>query len=201
MGIFVEKSLNRSVNQKTDLRKKFKVSFNEWAGSSHDVSAKLIVEQEKIIKHLEKFLNYSQVCFYSAIWGEPDLYPLFKTISQTTWCLPRVVGDQLEFRAIKQNSILVEGMFGIKEPDVGTTTQVELNEIKLFLVPGVAFDMLGVRLGRGKGYYDKMLKNFKGTKVGVAFSCQMSEHPLPYESHDVGMDFLVTPDGVRKVSR
>lgn len=188
------------VVDKADLRKKFKASFNAWAGDQASPSEALVSEQAELNKHLIRFLNYSQIGFYHSLWGEPNLNPVFESKSQVAWVLPRVVGDELEWRSIKSNSILVEGDFGILEPDVGTSTLINLNEIKIFLIPGVAFDLTGTRLGRGKGYYDKTLKNFKGTKVGVAFNCQLSDVPLPREAHDVRMDFLATPMGVRKVS-
>jgi 5-formyltetrahydrofolate cyclo-ligase len=62
----------------------------------------------------------------------------------------------------------------------------------LILVPGVAFDLHGGRLGRGKGYYDRLLKELRGTTCGVAFDQQVVE-AIPVEPHDVRLDHVLTP--------
>ena len=61
----------------------------------------------------------------------------------------------------------------------------------LLLVPGIAFTKTGVRLGRGKGYYDRYLADFKGTRVGVCFDLQLARE-LPRAPHDQLVDFIVT---------
>jgi 5-formyltetrahydrofolate cyclo-ligase len=195
----VHKIVEFKNSNKPDLRKKFKNKFLDWAGDQANPSSLFLQEQELINKHLTRFLKYTKICYFKSIWGEPNLDQTVKAHPSTQWILPKVCGDELELRIVKENSILVEGAFGILEPDAVSSPIVDINEIKLFLVPGLAFDSLGARLGRGKAYYDKTLKNFKGTKVGVAFSCQISPTLLPREPHDVMMDFLVTHEGVRKV--
>ena len=66
------------------------------------------------------------------------------------------------------------------------------SKFDLILVPGVAFDWRGHRLGRGKGFYDRLLAEMRGIKCGVAFDEQMVEE-MPAGTHDVRMDFIVTP--------
>ncbi len=61
----------------------------------------------------------------------------------------------------------------------------------LVLVPGVAFDLRGYRLGRGGGFYDKLLPELKCTKIGIAFDMQVIEQ-LPHETHDAKVDFIIT---------
>ena len=70
--------------------------------------------------------------------------------------------------------------------------QVPLNKISVFLVPALAFDREGRRLGRGGGYYDRVLSQTSGIKVGLAWDDQISNEALPEESHDVRMDAIVT---------
>jgi 5-formyltetrahydrofolate cyclo-ligase len=65
----------------------------------------------------------------------------------------------------------------------------------LILVPGVAFDLQGNRLGRGKGFYDRLLAEIRGVKCGVAFEEQIVDE-IPVGSHDAAMDFIVTPSRV-----
>ena len=67
-----------------------------------------------------------------------------------------------------------------------------VQKIDIFLVPGLAFDREGRRLGRGGGWYDRFLAQSRGLKIGLAHTCQISNSPLPEESHDVRMDVVVT---------
>ncbi len=83
------------------------------------------------------------------------------------------------------------GVFGIHEP---LLSSVEMNpaEIDLLIVPGVAFDRNGMRLGHGAGYYDRFLSKTTGYKLGLAYDFQIIDN-FAYESHDVPMDALLTP--------
>jgi 5-formyltetrahydrofolate cyclo-ligase len=69
---------------------------------------------------------------------------------------------------------------------------VPLNQLDFLLVPGVAFDRSGRRLGRGKGFYDRLLAGVTGMKCGVAWDEQIV-HELPAEPHDIAMDLMLTP--------
>ena len=100
--------------------------------------------------------------------------------------LPRVVGEELQ--VVPFNESLVEGAFGIKEP-VGEALS-NLNEINLAIIPGMAFDLLGHRLGRGRGYYDRLLPKLNCKKVGLCFPFQVFEM-VPSEAHDVVMDEII----------
>lgn len=81
--------------------------------------------------------------------------------------------------------------FGIREPEA-SAPEVPSNRLDLLLVPGVAFDWSGRRLGRGKGYYDRLLAGVTGMKCGVALDEQMVQE-LPAEPHDIAMDLILTP--------
>ena len=70
-------------------------------------------------------------------------------------------------------------------------TQVPLSSIRGILVPGLAFDRRGHRLGRGRAFYDRCLKNFTALKVGVGFNLQIRDE-LPHEDHDIKMNWLIT---------
>ena len=88
---------------------------------------------------------------------------------------------------------LVVGKYGILEP-VKELQILPVEEYKnvCFLIPGVAFDEYGGRLGRGKGFYDQML-SFGGFRIGTFFECQKSiEQKIPMEAHDKGLDLVVT---------
>ena len=70
--------------------------------------------------------------------------------------------------------------------------EVSLNQIDIFLVPGLAFDRRGYRLGRGGGFYDRVLSQSCGIKIGIASSSQVSCQDIPIENHDIRMDIVVT---------
>lgn len=82
---------------------------------------------------------------------------------------------------------------GIREPAVPHRV-VPPETISVVIVPGIAFDSAGFRLGRGKGFYDRFLSfpGFTGSKIGVAFDCQVVD-AVPAEPHDMRMDAVVSP--------
>jgi len=91
-------------------------------------------------------------------------------------------------------SLWISGSYGIREPDPGSWDRASLSEVDLALIPGLAFDSKGGRLGRGKGFYDRLLGHpeFRGIKVGLAWDWQIVAE-VPCDSDDIPMDFVVTP--------
>lgn len=92
---------------------------------------------------------------------------------------------------------LVNGLFKIPEPHEKLRGRFFKSDIQLILCPGVAFDLQGGRLGRGKSFYDNFLREFKGRVPvwGLAFDCQISKEPFPFDYHDIAMDQVVTENG------
>ncbi len=103
--------------------------------------------------------------------------------------LPCVTGDTMVFRALTREGSCVAGAFGIMEP-CGNDI-VEPSQIDMIIVPGVAFDRGGHRLGRGRGYYDRYLPLTRAFKAGVCFPWQLVDE-VPCAAHDVVMDAVVT---------
>lgn len=103
--------------------------------------------------------------------------------------LPSVKGDGLELRVFKGMQTMQPGEgYGIPEPAGAAFTKTD--EIGLIIVPGVAFDKDCNRLGRGKGYYDKLLKTASCTKIGVCFDFQVFPE-LPVDKYDIRMDRVI----------
>ena len=102
--------------------------------------------------------------------------------------LPRVNGVNLELLPYDETKLEI-GSFYIEEPTGNDLHPIE--EIELIIVPGVAFDSQGGRLGRGKGFYDRLLKSSKATKIGIGYEFQLVDQ-LPSEPHDIHMDFVIT---------
>lgn len=104
--------------------------------------------------------------------------------------LPVVVDDILELRAYTGSADLSIGSYGIAEPTGQAFT--DYASIDLAIIPGVAFDAEGHRLGRGKGYYDKLLPLLPtALKAGVCFPFQLLEQ-IPAEPFDICMDLIIT---------
>lgn len=109
-----------------------------------------------------------------------------KWAEQKCILLPCVRGDELDIRYFEgKDKLCTRGEYAIQEP-VGELF-TKLDEIDLILVPGIAFDKDLNRLGRGKGYYDKILKQTHAYTIGVCFDFQFLNH-IPTEEHDVKMN-------------
>lgn len=86
---------------------------------------------------------------------------------------------------------------GILQVDPQSHRLIDPSEVELALIPGIAFDKTGGRLGFGGGYFDKLLPTMKKTKrMALAYEVQISEAPLPKEPHDMLMDVIVTEKAV-----
>lgn len=105
------------------------------------------------------------------------------------WCFPVLSEQKLEFKKSVQS--FAKSTLGFNEPKDGET--IELNQLQGVVVPGVAFDLKGRRLGRGRGFYDQTLENYKGTIVGVCYQTSLVE-TVPAEEHDVRCQFIITDE-------
>ncbi len=136
---------------------------------------------------------------FLAMPDEVDLSSLFERLPGWRWILPRVETDRtLTFRdyAVPRET----HWFGMEQPaDQGP--KVPLHEIDVLLVPGVAFDAAGARLGRGAGYYDRLLAKRRGDTqaVGVTVESRVIDS-VPVVAHDQPVDWLATESGVRECS-
>lgn len=86
---------------------------------------------------------------------------------------------------------LKAGVLGILEPRHDAVRPVYPEKVDAWLVPGLAFDRQGNRLGRGMGYFDRLLLGARGVKIGVGYDFQLVRE-VPAEAHDVRLDFIVT---------
>lgn len=92
---------------------------------------------------------------------------------------------------------LQPGRYGIWEPIPAKSRPLQPQLVDVVIVPGLAFDEAGGRLGRGAGCYDRLLKGIEATKAGFAFSCQLVPQ-VPVQGQDVGMDALAMPGKLLK---
>jgi 5-formyltetrahydrofolate cyclo-ligase len=134
------------------------------------------------------------VALYAAFRGEVPTAGLIRhaLAAGKQVLLPAVTGNHIEFRRIDREDCLVRGKYGIPEPGPACRP-FELDAIDLFVIPGVAFDVQGHRVGYGRGYYDRALHRFesKGKFIGVCYDFQLVEQ-IVGEPHDVIMDWVIT---------
>ena len=147
------------------------------------------------ISDLQEWRSAKTVLCYSALPDEPQLQTLIDEAlaNGKRVLLPVVVGDDLVIRQYEDQQQMTEGAFHIMEP-IGKDVPLEqYGDIDLAIVPGMAFDAEGHRLGRGKGYYDRLLPRLKkAVRVGVCFPFQYIRE-IPHETHDVEMEKIITP--------
>jgi 5-formyltetrahydrofolate cyclo-ligase len=139
------------------------------------------------------FKNAKRVMFYISFGGEVKTEDMIKEANK----LGKMVAVPVCIRnriiracAFKNSARLKKGPYGIPEPVV--KSWVNLKDMDLVVVPGLAFDEKGLRLGRGKGYYDRFLKRLsqKTSTIGLAFSFQILPH-IPATATDVSVDRVI----------
>ena len=152
----------------------------------HDKSTQICLA----IANSEEFEAAETICGYFAMEEEANLDMLLHLsigLHKTT-AVPYVVDGEMHFSVIHSIQDTRRGAYGIREPKV-------IEEIHpddpLILVPGVAFDEMGHRVGHGAGYYDRYLTKCKGTYLGIAFSEQMFKE-VPFEAHDILMHRIIS---------
>jgi len=158
-------------------------------------------KSREIIERLlmvEEFSAAVRVMLYHAFDNEVETKELIKKslAGGKSVLLPRcdVAGRGIEVCEIRHlDADLRRGRYGIMEPAEHTMTFQKLEQIDLCVVPGVAFDRRGYRIGRGKGFYDVFLARLspRTLKVGVAFELQLLEK-VPHLNHDIAMDMIIT---------
>jgi 5-formyltetrahydrofolate cyclo-ligase len=164
-----------------------KILFNLRKQKEEERLKKSEIIKNKLFR-LKVFKKAKRIMFYLAYDGEVETKEMIKEameegkIIAVPVCkvkerkiIPCKIGPQTKFK---------KGPYGIKEPC--KKIPLPLKELDLVIVPGVAFDKKGRRLGRGKGYYDYFLKNLpkKTTTIGLAFDFQIVSR-LPILSHDM----------------
>ncbi|MDD5349858.1 MAG: 5-formyltetrahydrofolate cyclo-ligase [Chthoniobacteraceae bacterium] len=126
------------------------------------------------------------VAFFAPLPEEPNIDLLWAVLGKRIVCYPRVNGDNLVFLRVPNREALLEsGRWNLLEPPHHDDHVVPAGAIDLFFIPGIAFTADGRRMGRGKGYYDRLLAqpDFRAPAFGVCFAEQLVPH-LPTEDHD-----------------
>ncbi|MCC8088299.1 MAG: 5-formyltetrahydrofolate cyclo-ligase [Rikenellaceae bacterium] len=159
---------------------------------SHKESALVMgsIEKTKAFKNADAVLVY---------WSLPDeirtVEFLEKWRDRKRICLPVMKGKELLIKQYLRGCVINKANYGISEPD---GPLIDPSEIDFAVIPGVAFDKNNNRLGRGKGFYDRLLKQMDAVKAGVCYGFQIVDE-IPAEPHDVKMDLVIYPEIFRGV--
>ncbi len=172
--------------EKHEIRRKIK-AMRQMLSEAEKLSA-----AEEVFAQLEKtaaFMMAEHILMYHSL---PDELPtrrfLDKWHDKKHFYLPRVNGVNLDILPYEESRLEL-GAFHIEEPTGNDT--VDPSEIELMVIPAVAYDRKGNRLGRGKGFYDRLLGDTKATKVGIGYEFQIIDE-VPTEEHDIPMDMVIT---------
>lgn len=145
--------------------------------------------QERLMHH-PRIVNAQTILLYHALPDEVSTLSLLNTWQNKTLLLPRVIdNEQMEVRRYTRPEDLQQGAFGIMEPCGELFT--DYVSIDVAIIPGMAFDAKGHRLGRGKGYYDRFLSLAPAIyKIGICFPFQLVDN-VPVNENDVWMDEVI----------
>ena len=151
-----------------------------------DLSAKIMDRLEET----DLFQQASCIALYHAIPGEVQTAGLIeKWYRKKRLLLPLIKGNDLQLLLYAGKESLKTGVFGILEPSEDCEAVPE-SEIDLIIVPGVAFDRQHNRLGRGKGFYDRLLSTLDVPKIGICYDFQLKDQ-IPAEPFDRKMDLPI----------
>ena len=171
---------------KSEIRKNIKARVKAMSIEEREAEALRLLSAVSAEPH---FASARRVLIYNPLPDEIDVLPIlekFKAVKR--FFMPVVCGDILKILPYTEKQR--RGAYNISEP-VGSD-YVSINDIDLAIVPGVGFTADGHRLGRGKGYYDRLLSGAACYKMGVCFSCQIEPAiGETAEPHDVKMNCVL----------
>lgn len=184
--------------RKEELRKQ--AHANRQALANKDVLSQIICRK---FAELPEYAAAGTVMFYVDVRAEVRTRQYLPTALQhgKRIVVPYCVDGELELFHLQSMEELSQGMYRILEPRAELRTlpekRVDVAELDLIMVPGVAFDRTGARMGHGFGYYDKLLEHTRRDTplVALAFECQLFEE-IPTQAHDVFMDKIITEQAV-----
>jgi len=187
---FMAESLNK---KKALLRQRVRTELARVLPSQRatvSVQACLLLKRQPVWNVAETIL------FFAPLPDELDVWPLLeKFLAAGKICaLPFFDSTTRTYSARRVRNLAADisiGKFGVREP-VPSCAEIPPEKFDLILVPGVAFDWNGNRLGRGRGFYDRLLAKTSGLKCGVGYDFQLIGK-VPAEPHDARVNFIVTP--------
>ena len=162
--------------------------------------------EQRMLKFLQSWDVFRQaetIHIFISKTDEPDTSPIIESAweSGKTVAVPCVVPESFELfhSQLKSFEDLSSGALGVLEPSPEGRIKMTPKSFDLVIIPGVAFDRKGGRLGYGKGYYDRFLEQTGAFRLALAFNFQVFEK-VPTEKHDVPMNGILTESGIIEVN-
>lgn len=187
--------MDKKVIRKIMSSKRGELTKDEVTNKSKDIFFNIL--------KLKEFIEASQVLCFLNIKNEVDtsfIINYYRENNKKT-AAPKVIGSEMEFYYFTNEEDLISGYFNIPEP-------LNLNEYNkcipdnndIIIVPGLAFDKLGGRIGYGGGFYDKFLNKYNNLiKIAVAYDFQIIEDELEISEFDIKPDYIVTENRIIKI--
>jgi 5-formyltetrahydrofolate cyclo-ligase len=182
--------------EKPELRREMQAKRRALtADAVRDLSARMVAQ----LLALPELVGVRIVAVYAAMQNEIDPAAAVQALRArgVTIVYPRVARDHLVFHVTSDPAAFAPSRLGVPEP-TADLSQVALADVDLFLIPGLAFDRQGQRVGWGKGYYDHTLAAAPhATRVGLAYGFQIVTQ-VPTRPGDEAMDLVVTDEAVHR---
>jgi len=178
---------------KEPIRKKFLEKRGKINKEENKEKAEII--KEKLFS-LEEYKKAKTVMFYVSFGSEVFTHDMVEeALKDKTVIVPKIVEFEIVPCRIDNFTELEPGKYRILEPV--DCSKEQKNNIDIILVPGIAFDKRGYRIGYGKGYYDRLLKRLNAKRIALCFDTQIIDK-VPDEDHDEKMDIIVSEKKIIK---
>lgn len=182
-------------------------SFMKKLRNDIDVNSKAMLDKAIFNNFIKSdfYLESNCIFIYVSYSSEVDTHNIIKRalLDGKLICVPKVINRDkgMEALIIRDFEELLPGAYGILEPH-NNSLKVEPQKIDLIVLPGLAFDFQGGRLGYGGGFYDRFLcqTNEKTKKIALAYNNQIIEQ-VPMDNHDVPIDGIITDIKIHNISR
>ena len=175
------------------IKNKLRKTLKEARSNVSDKSEKADLILQRLIS-LEEYKSADTLLCYVSFGDEVDTHRLIKLALKdgktvaVPYCQDRGI---IEFYIINSLDELKLGAYGIKEPDINFNKRLEVPENSIIIVPGLAFNRFGFRIGYGGGYYDRFLENYKHISVGLCYNDMLFDE-IPTEKYDMPVGIVVT---------
>ncbi len=186
---------------KTEFRSFYKKLRNEISEYERKKKSELIAQ-----KFLSEFLNDSHTTYfiYNSFSSEVETGDIIKKLFKVgkKILIPKCNTDELTMKAVVYNPLekVTANIYGIAENE---STVDFREEIDIIVLPGIAFDTTGTRIGFGKGYYDRFINTLTNAPVlvGLCFEEQLCDDKLPFDEHDAKVDYIITDKQIVQISK
>ena len=171
---------------KSELRKTIRLRLQAISAGERDQKSAAICRE---VAHSAEWRDARRVGFFSPLGSEPNVDLLWAVLDRRVVCYPRIDGERLVFVDVPDRASLLESKWNLLEPAHDDRCVAPLGGIDLLLVPGMAFSKDGHRMGRGGGFYDRILASadLRAATFGICF-CEQIVPRLPLEDHDQAVD-------------